>query len=166
MEQQHLIRHEADGDRDAVRRLLTHCFETPAEADLVERLRADGDVALALVAEDAGSIVGYAAFSRLYAPFVAVGLAPVAVSADHRRRGIAAAMIHSGLTELRSRGVEAVFVVGDPNYYNRFGFDARAASWLDTPFPGPYFMVATLTGAPLRATTGAIAYPAAFDDLA
>lgn len=165
MKQPRSIRHEAEADAAAIRRLLARSFPTAAEADLVERLRAEGDLMLALVAEDAGEVVGYAAFSVMSAPFVAVGLAPVAVDVDNRRKGIATAMILTGLGELRAIGVEAAFVLGEPAYYTRFGFDAAAAAGFETPYAGPFFMVASLAASKLPASTGAVAYPAAFADL-
>ena len=66
------ISYEAEAVRGEVRKLLTASFPTPAEADLVERLRADHDLLLALIAWDASGIAGYVAFSQMHAPFVAV----------------------------------------------------------------------------------------------
>ena len=165
MELNLFVRYEAGSDGDAVRELLTQSFPTAAEADLVERLRADGDLVLAVVAENGGQIVGYAAFSMMRAPFVAVGMAPVAVSVDVRRQGIGTAMILTGLGELRAIGVEAAFVLGDPAYYTRFGFDAAAAAGFQSPYAGPHFMVATLTGRALPATTGRVDYAPPFSAL-
>jgi len=58
-----LIRPERGEDAAAVRRVHETAFPTAAEADLVERLRAGGKAVIALVAEDAGSIVGHILFS-------------------------------------------------------------------------------------------------------
>ena len=165
MRQQRSIRHEAASDAAAIRTLLTRSFPTSAEADLVDKLRGDGDLMLALVAEDAGEVVGYTAFSVMNAPFVAVGLAPVAVDVDNRRKGIATAMILTGLGELRAIGVEAAFVLGAQAYYTHFGFDAAAASGFQSPYAGPYFMVAALRASRLPVSTGPVAYAAAFADL-
>lgn len=156
------ISYEGERDRDELRTLLVGQFPTQAEAGLVERLRADGDMILALVARDASGIVGYVAFSQMRAPFVAVGLAPLAVRAGQRNQGIAAALIDAGLAELRALGVEAVFVLGDPAYYARFGFEADAAAGFDSPYAGPHFMVCKLTSSELPATTGPVEYAKAF----
>lgn len=156
------ISYESESDRDEVRALLTAAFPTSAEADLVENLRADGDMLLALVARDASRIAGYIAFSQMRAPFVAVGLAPLAVRADRRNQGIAAALIDSGLSELHALGVEAVFVLGDPAYYSRFGFDAGAATGFECVYSGPYFMIRKLTLGRLPVTSGPVAYAKAF----
>lgn len=160
------ISFEAERDRAAVRDLLTSSFPTVAEADLVEQLRTDHDLLLALVAYDAAGIAGYVAFSQMKAPFVAVGLAPVAVRPDCRNQRIATKLIDAGLGQLGMLGVEAVFVLGDPGYYARFGFDAGAAAGFRSPYAGPHFMVRTLTTGPLPATTGKVEYAKAFAALA
>ena len=156
------ISYEAEAVRGEVRKLLTASFPTPAEADLVERLRADHDLLLALIAWDASGIAGYVAFSQMHAPFVAVGLGPLAVRADRRKQRIAAKLIETALGELGGLGVEAVFVLGDPAYYARFGFDAHAASGFQSPYAGPHFMVRRLTSAQLATTTGPVEYAKAF----
>lgn len=45
---------------------------------------------------------------------------------------------------LAHEGVEAVVVVGHPDYYPRFGFSASLAVQLETPFPGPHLMAMEL----------------------
>jgi putative acetyltransferase len=57
--------------------------------------------------------------------------------------------------------VEAVVVVGWPEYYPRFGFTAEAAQTLSAPFSGPAFMVLELRPGALS-DGGVVRYPAAF----
>jgi predicted N-acetyltransferase YhbS len=45
--------------------VLIAAFPGSGEADLVERLAADGDLVFGFVAIDEGEVVGYAAFSRM-----------------------------------------------------------------------------------------------------
>jgi putative acetyltransferase len=73
------IRPEAPSDAPSVHALLTEAFPTGAEAALVARLRTDGDVVLSLVAQAEDGVIGHVLFSRMSAPFRALGLAPVAV---------------------------------------------------------------------------------------
>ena len=61
----------------SVRRVITNAFGRDAEARLVEELRFAGDLAISLVAEDAGEICGHVALSRLKTPQRALALAPV-----------------------------------------------------------------------------------------
>jgi putative acetyltransferase len=51
-----------------------------------------------------------------------LALAPLAVAADARRRGLGAALVRAGLVATRDAGAIAVLVLGDPAYYARFGF--------------------------------------------
>ena len=103
-------------------------FPTPVEARLVDLLRAAGRLRVSLVAEIGDVIVGHIAFSPVAAASTAAGagLAPIAVIEAHRRRGVAAELVHKGLDACRQAGVGWVVVLGDPAYYARFGF--RAAS--------------------------------------
>ncbi len=155
------IRDEAPGDHDAVRRLLTAAFGGPVEAELVDRLRADGAARLSLVAVDAGELVGQVLFSPMRAPFRALALAPVCVHPARQRMGIGTTLVRAGLARAAEEGWEGVFVVGDPAFYRRFGFTAELASGFRSPYAGPHFMAMSPTGA-LPATSGSIEYAAAF----
>lgn len=154
------IRPEIPADRAAIHRLHRESFPTAAEADLVDALRDDGDAVLSLVAQEGMVVIGHVLFSRMTAPFRALGLAPVAVLPACRRHGIAAGLIGAGLSCAATLGWQAAFVLGDPAYYGRFGFDAAAACGFDNPYAGPHFMVKPL--APLPVATGPVAYAPAF----
>ena len=134
------IRPEAAGDREAVNRLLLAAFPTAAEARLAERLGADGDAVLALIAVDAAEAVGHVLFSRLRAPAGALSLAPLAVAAGCRRRGIGAGLVEDGLERAKRQGWRAVIVLGDPAYYRRFGFRPEAVRGMASPYAGPALM--------------------------
>ncbi|MEZ5920218.1 MAG: N-acetyltransferase [Parvularculaceae bacterium] len=53
----------------------------------------------------------------------ALGLAPVAVTPSHRRSGVGSAIIETGIDYCRSRGASLLVVLGEPDYYSRFGFE-------------------------------------------
>jgi putative acetyltransferase len=158
-----LVRPERSGDRAAVRQLVRAAFGKDAEADLIEALHAAGDAVLSLVACDAGRPVGHILFSRLDAPIRALALAPLAVCPGHQHRGIGSRLLRDGLALAKAEGWEAVFVLGDPRFYGRFGFDAGAAARFRTPYDGPH-MMALAIGGPLP-SAGTVAYPAAFSQL-
>jgi len=84
-----LIRDEEPGDLPAIRAVVEAAFGQRQEADLVDRLRADGDGVLSLVAVDGGKVVGHVLFSEMTAPFRALALAPVSVVPERQRSGIA-----------------------------------------------------------------------------
>ncbi|HEY4839760.1 MAG TPA: N-acetyltransferase, partial [Candidatus Acidoferrales bacterium] len=88
-----LIRDEERADIPAVRKIVEEAFLQPAEARLVDRLRADGDAVISAVAVDAEQIVGHIMFSRMTAPIRALGLAPVAVKPSLQGNGIGSELI-------------------------------------------------------------------------
>lgn len=155
------IREETSADHAAVRRVVAAAFEQAVEADLVDRLRADGDAAISLVAIADERILGHILFSPLGAPFRALALAPVAVSPERQGSGIGSALIRSGLDRARAAGWQGVFVLGEPAFYRRFGFDPELAAGFQSPYAGPYFMALALRGA-LPARSGPVDYAPAF----
>jgi putative acetyltransferase len=159
-----IVRDERAGDADAIHAVVTEAFGQPDEAKLVDLLREDGDCAISLVAEDDGQIVGHVLFSPMTAPFRALSLAPVSVAPAHQRTGIGGALIRAGLDRARRDGWEVVFVLGDPAYYRRFGFEAKAAEGFTSPYAGPYLMAVGFNGA-LPAKTGTIGHAPAFSVL-
>lgn len=158
------IRDEESGDRSAVRTIVTAAFGQSAEADLVDRLRRDGDTAIALVATDGGTVVGHAVFSPMKAPFRSLALAPVAVIPSRQRQGIGRRLIRAGLERAARDGWEAVVVLGDPEYYRRFGFDPEPARGFASPYAGPHLLILPL-GGPLPATSGRLVHAPAFAEL-
>ena len=98
-----------------------------------------------LVAVENPDVIGHALFSRLRAPDTALSLAPVAVAAHRRRRGIAAALIEAGLERARAEGWAAVVVLGDPSYYRRFGFSQEAVRGMSCRYAGPGLMCLVLS---------------------
>ena len=162
------IRPEQVGDAAAVRQILLAAFGGNVEADLVDRLRANSDLALALVADNGGRVDGYAAFPKLTVEDAGsihsvAGLAPVAVTPDWQRLGIGGALIREGHRLLFTQGYSLVFVLGDPNYYTRQGYDLDLALPFDCVYAGPYFMALRLNDSAPK--SGKVRYPAAFDQL-
>ena len=158
------VRSAVPADHPAIRKVLVAAFPGPDEADLVERLCADGDAVIELVADDGGLIVGHILFSPVEAPFRSLALAPVAVAPDQQGQGIGSALINAGHQIAREEGWEAILVVGDPQYYRRFGYDAALAARFASPYAGEYFMVLALQG-PLPTTEGEVIHARAFASL-
>lgn len=122
-------------DRDSIRDVEEHAFGQQAEAGLVDALVRDGDTVLELVAQEDGQVVGHILFSRLYveqggARHPAVALAPLAVEPSFHGTGIGGALIREAHLRLRQAGETLSIVLGDPDYYGRFGYShARAAGF-------------------------------------
>lgn len=160
-------------DHAGVDALLKAAFPSPAEARLVVMLRAADQDTLELVAEDHDVVVGTVFFSPVTAigpngeETYGIGLAPVAVTPEHQKRGIGTALIESGLDYLRTLGVPWCVVLGDPDYYKRFDFqpaDAIGWSWSGDP-EGEFaaaFQVRSLNG-DMPKGPAVVHYHAAFD---
>jgi putative acetyltransferase len=155
------IRDESSQDCQAVYRVISSAFGQSAEAELVKELREAGDSVISLVAEENGEIVGHVLLSRMSAPFPALALAPVSVVPTRQRCGIGSALITRAVIRARSEGWAAIFVLGDPNYYERFDFDREAAADFTSPYAGPHFMMLKLSPS-LAVTTGELRHPPAF----
>jgi len=122
------IRAEAPGDIAAIHALVAACFPTDAEARLIDALRAAGRLSLSLLAVEDGQVIGHIGFSPMTGLAGGLGLAPLAVQANYRRRGIGAQLARAGLAACADFGARFVVVLGDPAYYGRFGF-APASQW-------------------------------------
>jgi len=129
-----VIRDEGPADAPAVRAVVEAAFGRPLEADLIDRLRQDGDAAVPLVAVDGGEVVGHVLLSAMAAPFRA--LAPVSVAPHRQRSGVGTRLIRAGLDRAGDGGWRGVFVLGDPAYYRRFGFDPAARGFASA-YAGP-----------------------------
>jgi putative acetyltransferase len=161
------VRDEQPGDEPAIAALTEAAFRDAShsdgtEAEIVARLRAEGDLALSLVlVNEDQAIIGHAAFSPVTISDGApgwYGLGPVSVLPLRQRTGFGSALIEHGLARLRAMNARGCVVLGDPRYYGRFGFrhDPRLA------FPGPpaeYFQVLGFVGA---VPDGIVRYAPAF----
>lgn len=167
-----VIRVEQPGDIPHIRDIVAHAFGQRAEADLVDQLRADGDVLVSLVAVgERGELTGHILFSRLPIEGAkgrvvteAAALAPLAVRPEHQRKGVGSALVKAGIRACTARGLAAIIVVGDPAFYRRSGFSAETARGLRSPYPGDAFMALELKPGALRAK-GTVRYAAAFGAL-
>jgi putative acetyltransferase len=160
-----IIRPEKPGDEAAIGQVVAAALARQQEAELVTRLRDNGDLVLSLVGEDDGKIIGTVAFSRVWIEHDGVrtpgiSLAPVAVLPERQRNGTARALIGAGHLRLKMLGEKIVFVLGDPDYYKRFGFSPELARAFSCVYQGDYLQALRLSqDAP---TTGEVIYSPAF----
>ena len=160
-----IVRSEAPDDVAAIRAVEEVAFGQPAEAQLVDDLRAAGDSVFSLVAVDDDTVVGHALFSRMKAPFPALALGPVAVLPERQRTGIGSRLIRQGIARSEAAGWLGVFVLGDPAFYRRFGFDVGKASGFISPYAGPHLMALPIGRSELPTSTGSIECAPAFAKL-
>ena len=160
-----IVRLEAPGNVVAIRVVEEEAFGRSAEAQLVDDLRAAGDSVFSLVAVDDETVVGHALFSRMKAPFPALALGPVAVLPEYRRTGFGSRLIRQGIARSEAAGWLGIFVLGDPAFYRRFGFDVGKASGFISPYAGPHLMALPLGRNELPTSTGSIQHAPAFAKL-
>ena len=165
-----VIRDETSDDLDSIRDVNRLAFGQDDEGRLVDALRDGGYVKVSLVAEEAGRVVGHILFSDL--PIVteggtveALALAPMAVIPSHQRRGIGSMLVREGLRTCAEAGHRIVVVLGHPEFYPRFGFSAKMAGRLRSPYSGPAFMAIELVPGALEGVEGEVRYPPPFEGL-
>ncbi len=160
---------------DAIFRVNVAAFPTTAEADLVGQLRDAVDSASffeSRLATADGEVVGHALWTGVrvqdgdgycHGRFAALG--PVAVVPEFQRQGVGSALINAGQDACFRDGIDAVFVLGHPSYYPRFGFLKAADYALRFPadVPADAFMVATRQRDSLDGVRGVVRYHSLFD---
>lgn len=160
-----LVRTSASADLAAIEALYPEAFPEEDLLPLVRELLGETAMAQSLVSVVEGRIVGHAAFTRcgdLGDGLKTSLLGPVAVAPLCQRRGVGGRMICSGFQRLEEEGVDRVFVLGDPAYYGRFGFQADAS--VEPPYPLPAEWVGAWQSKPLSGSVqtcaGTLSVPA------
>ena len=95
----------------------------------------------------------------------ALALARMAVLPDHQRQGIGSELVREGLEACCRQGHRIVVVLGNAQYYPRFGFTPASQHGVRCPcsVPDESFMVMALVPGSLDDIDGVVHYPAAFD---
>jgi putative acetyltransferase len=165
------IREERSDDAAAIRRVILEAFGGPAEAELVDKLRANGKFALSLVAELDGRVVGHILFTVVTIEDAdpcsrALGLAPLAVSIQFQRKGVGSALMRRSLKLCRDMGHDAIVVVGHPEHYPKFGFlpASRYGLRCEYDVPEDVFMALELRAGALQGRGGLVRYQPEFGD--
>lgn len=141
---------ELPSDRAAVEALVLAAFGPGRYAKTAERIREHARMTLGLVARDGDRIVGSV---HLWAVKVgevsAVFLGPITVDATCRKGGLGGDLVAACIEAARQEAVGGVLLVGDPPYFERFGFlpapdailpgpvDRRRVMWLPITAPVP-----------------------------
>jgi len=163
-----IIRPERREEFPQIHELVKVAFQTAKVSDddeqnFVDRLRrGEGYIPeLALVAEEGGKLVGHIMLTRAHVTngddrHESLLLAPISVVLEHRGRGVGSALIRKSFELAAGMGYTSMLLVGDPAYYQRFGFK-QAASFGIKPIasiPDQYVLARELTPNALRGVSG------------
>ena len=174
------IRLENEDDYLEVEKLVRNSFWNlyrpgAYEHFIVHNLRNDESLVrnLAYVIEDDGIIVGHINYSIgkiHYENHVsrAVILGPVAVDETRQNQGLGTRLISHTLKIAEEDNIPFVLVVGDENYYSRFGFESASKYGIYLEGTGldeenPFFMIKIFDGTKLADDVGIFHSPDVFD---
>lgn len=161
-----LIRAEQDQDAASIHRVVQQAFLSAPRSDfneqfIVDELRIAGALSISLVAEMDTEIIGHVAVSPVQITDGSLywfGLAPVSVLPAYQGQGIGSLLVRAALMRLRELPAAGCVLLGEPEYYHRFGF---------TPVPGlilrdvpPQYFQAVAFGPEMA--QGEVTYHAAF----
>lgn len=160
------LRSENAGDIAVIVALTRAAFakaphSSGSESAIVDALRAAGALTVSLVADVDGQVVGHVAISPVSISDGShgwYGLGPVSVLPAYQGRGIGTGLINQALAQLQAKGAAGCVVLGEPGYYQRFGF--AAVPGLQLPgVPAHYFQARCFGSAMAQ---GTVAYHAGF----
>jgi putative acetyltransferase len=165
-----IIRPEVHTDLPAIRQVNERAFGQPNEANAVDLIRRRGHASLSMVAVDEEQVRGHILFSPItlepvYDAWHVLGIGPVAVLPEFQRTGIGSRLVRAGLWACRQRGVDAVILVGHPEYYPRFGFVPARSFHLTSDYgDGDAFMALELKAGGLNGVKGKVRYVPEFEE--
>jgi putative acetyltransferase len=118
------------------------------------------------VAESEGRVVGHILFSPVTVEIGSkkgLGLAPVAVLPSFQSQGIGSNLIKAGLEVAKDRGYDFVVLLGEPEYYQRFGFEKASSFGLGNEYgvDEPFVALALRSGG-LEGISGIVKYESEF----
>ena len=161
-----MIREARETDLEEVFNLIQTSFSNRAESDLVKQLISDNDVLINLVFDSTDSILGNVIVSKVtMEPNIGLfcgGIAPLSVLPDHQSTGIGSMLMKEAIRKSERIGMDALFLLGDPNYYKRFGF---IISSLDSNYSLEHFQQLELNRGCLANLKSKITYADAFQKL-
>src|SRR5579871_2094308 len=160
------LRDEGPLDVPAIRALITEAFlnaphTSHTEQHIVDQLRRSGALTISLVAELDSVLIGHVAMSPVSISDGSqgwFGLGPISVKPQYQRRGIGSQLIREVLRRLRL-GASGCVVLGEPEYYGRFGFVA-VDSLVLPGVPPEYFQALAFDSTP---PSGIVTYHDAFN---
>lgn len=115
---------------------------------IVDALRDAGALSVSLVAEHQQQIIGHLALSPVSISDGAkhwYGLGPISVLPEQQGKGVGAKLMVAALDALKQSEANGCVLLGDPAYYQRFGFKPLAGLNL-ADVPAEYFQAKVIKG--------------------
>ena len=143
-----IIRNETKEDIEAISEVTIAAFQTlqvsnQTEQFIIHELRKANALTISLVAEIDRRAVGHIAFSPVKISDGSrnwFGLGPVSVIPKFQKQGIGKSLVNEGLSLLKTKGGKGCALVGDPGYYQQFGFKS-ISSLIHEGVPQEVFLV-------------------------
>jgi len=157
-----IVRSGIPSDFAQISLLVDAAFKGQDESVLIEDLRRLGDMVFEFVALEGDAVIGHIAMSRLMSPPGCLALAPLAVFPDHQGRGVGSLLARTATEAAKAAGWTAAFVLGNPKYYGRFGYDVARASNFNTRYPKEFTGVCIFDEIKFRSLPREIVYSKAF----
>lgn len=157
-----------------IREIVRIAFGQPAEARLVDMIRNSDNYlpAMDLVAEKDGQVAGHIMLSKIGLQcedgiIDVLGVAPLSVNPAFQKIGLGRRLMEESLRVARRTSFPAVFVLGEPDFYNRFGFEPSSKWEIRSPYPvgEDFFMALELQEDSLLGLGGIIQYPDYFKEV-
>jgi putative acetyltransferase len=164
------IRAEGPSDSDAIRDVHTHAFRRDAEARLVELLRTHHQSVISLIAVCGNEVAGHVMFSPIAIEkscegFRGVALGPIAVRPEFQNNGIGSKLVQAGIDACRRAGCDVIFVLGNPDFWQRFGFAQASEYGLCSEYNAEHsFLVLELNAGRVPKIKGLVRYSRDFAD--
>ncbi len=146
------IRPENNQDIDDIFQLTQAAFEniplsSKTEQFIINELRVRGELSISLVATTDKEVIGHLAVTPVT---LSTGeknwyeIGPISVHPAYQKRGIGSKLINAALQQLRAEEAQGCVVLGDPSFYQKFGFKSYPNFYLpDVPIG--YFQAISFT---------------------
>lgn len=165
-----LVRQTTEAEFPIVYNLIKTAFLTAEhrdgnEQDFAAGLRNSGNYIpeLDLIATFDGHPAGHILFTKTFvtkpdgSKYETLLVAPLSVLLEHRSKGIGSMLMKEGFRIAANMGYGSAFLIGDPDYYQRFGFKPTHLYGIKhETFPAEYVMVKEISPNALKGISGII----------
>ena len=135
------IRQTNEAEIAKVLELYPLAFPDEELRPVVRTILEGDDAFLSIATMEEGKVVAHALFTLFEHPAKGekcANLAPLGVIPSHQSKGLGGKVVRDGIEQLKAMGVSTLFVLGDPAYYQRFGFKPDHRTLTPYPIPPEY----------------------------